>query len=214
MTRTKRNLLIADAHPLIREGLKSILAREVDLSVYAEAGDGAELMEKAGDPEVDVLVTEAELPGDFSVDRLSDLKRRRAALRILVLSRFPEHVYGVRAIKAGADGFVSKDCLPETLVSAIRRVAAGQKYISEAVTDQLVAFFGRPLDRPLHAALSNREYQVMCMMASGKRMKDIAWELCLSVKTINTYRARILGKMALQTNADIIRYALRNRLVT
>lgn len=207
-------VLIADDHAVVRQGLKQILAETMDLVVGGEATNTQEVLDKIRESEFDVIVLDISMPGRGGLDILREIKHERPKLPILILSMHSEDQFAVRALKAGASGYMSKESAPELLVKAIRKVHAGGKYISPALAEKLAFDLESDSERPPHEKLSDREFQVMCMIASGKTVKEIADKLSLSVKTISTYRARILEKMKMKTNAEVTHYAIRNELVT
>lgn len=207
------NVLIADDHALIREGLKKILKNEPDMTLAGEAGNVQELNDQLGKLAVDIVLLDISMPGESGLDALKDLKQQNAHLPILILSVHPEHRFAIRALKAGASGYITKESAVEELVQAIRKIVAGGKYVSLALAEQLATEIEAGKDKPLHETLSDREYQVMCMIASGKKSTEIAEELSLSLSTVNTYRARIFEKMKLQSNVDLTRYAIENHLI-
>jgi len=206
-------LIIADDHSIVREGLKQIIADTPDMAVCDEACDGTELIEKVLLDRFDVVVLDITMPGTNVLDVLKQIKRRRPAIQILVLSMHPEEQYAVRVFKAGASGYLTKESAPSELVKAIRKVSKGRKYISPSFAENLADTLLSDQDQPAHATLSDREYQVLCMIASGETVKNIAGNLFLSEKTISTYRSRILQKMGMKNNAEIIHYAIKNMLV-
>lgn len=207
------NVLIADDHALIREGLKKILKNEPDMTLAGEAGNVQELNDQLRKLAVDIVLLDISMPGESGLDALKDLKQRNAHLPILILSVHPEHRFAIRALKAGASGYITKESAVEELVQAIRKIVAGGKYVSLALAEQLATELETGNAKPLHETLSDREYQVMCMIASGKKSSEIAEELSVSLSTVNTYRARIFEKMKLQSNVDLTRYAIENHLV-
>jgi two-component system invasion response regulator UvrY len=186
---------IADDHPVVRQGLNQILADETDMEVSGEAANANELLEKVRREPWDIVLLDITMPGRGGLEVLKDLRREHAKLPVLVLSIHPEDQFGVRVLKAGASGYLTKDSATEELVKAIRKVCAGGKYISPLLAEQLAVRLDSDEPRSPHEILSDREYQVMCLIASGKRVGDVAKELSLSVKTISTYRLRILEKM-------------------
>lgn len=206
-------ILIADDHPVVRRGLKQVLADEPDMKVTGEAANASELLDKIRKEPSDIVLLDITMPGRGGLDVLKELKRERGNLPVLVLSMHPEDQFGLRVLKAGAAGYLTKDAAPEELVNAIRKVCRGGKYVSPQLAEQLADHLGPDERKPPHEALSDREYQVLCLIAAGKRVGDIAQELALSVKTISTYRGRILQKMKLKTNAEMTRYALERGLV-
>jgi DNA-binding NarL/FixJ family response regulator len=190
-----------------------MLADEPDMKVAGEAANASELLEKVRSEPWDIVLLDITMPGRGGLEVLKDLKRERGKLPVLVLSMHPEDQFGLRVLKAGAAGYLTKDSAPEELVKAIRKVCGGGKYISPALAEQLAMHLDADGPRPPHEFLSDREYQVMCLIASGKRVGDIAKELALSVKTISTYRLRVLEKMDLKTNAELTRYAIERALI-
>ena len=206
-------VLIADDHPVVRQGLKQILAETRDIVVADEAASGQEVLKKIAKNDFDVILLDISMPGRNGLDILRDLKSKRPKAAILILSIYPEDQYAVRVLKLGAAGYLTKESVPEELINAIRKVAQGRKYISATLAEKLAVDLELNAEKPLHENLSDREYQVLCMIASGKRLKEIGDELSLSIKTISTYRTRILDKMKLRNNAELIRYALQNNLV-
>jgi DNA-binding NarL/FixJ family response regulator len=206
-------ILVADDHTVVREGVKSILADTRDLRVMGEASSGQEVFAKVASQTWDVLLLDLSMPGRNGLEVLHELKRNHPRLPVLVFSMYPGSQYVVRSMKAGAMGYLPKASLPEELVLALRKVAQGRRYVSPSLTECLVLEMTRESDAPLHARLSDREYQVLCLLASGKTIGEIADELTLSVKTISTYRARILEKMQMNTTAELIYYAIREGLV-
>jgi len=208
-------VLIADDHAMFRDGLRKVLTACPDITVQDEAADPQEVLDKIRKKPVDAVTLDIGMPGRDGIDVLKELKRLKPNLRVLIVSMYPEDQYAVRAIKAGASGYLSKNKAARELVDAIRIVAAGKKYISPDVAEQLAfEMADKKSDEVPHKRLSDREYQVMCMIASGKSVKQIASELALSVSTISTNRVRILTKMNLTSNAEITRYALHNHLVS
>jgi len=206
-------ILIADDHPVVRQGIKQILAETRDLVVADEAASGQEVMKKLMKNDYDVILLDISMPERNGLDILRELKNKKPKQAVLILSIYPEDQYAVRVLKLGAAGYLTKESVPEELISAIRKVAQGRKYISATLAEKLAIDLEINAEKPLHENLSDREYQVLCMLASGKRLKDIGDDLNLSIKTISTYRTRILEKMKMGNNAEIIRYALQNNLV-
>jgi DNA-binding NarL/FixJ family response regulator len=208
------NIIIADDHPVVRHGIKQILAEESDMQLLAEAANGRELLEKVRSLPCDVVLLDISMPGRGGLDVLSELRRDRPRVPILVLSVHSEDQFGQRVLKSGAAGFMNKESAPEELVKAIRKVYSGGKYVSSSLAEKLASDLAADSERPPHEDLSDREYQVLCMIASGKTVSEIARELSLSTKTISTYRARILEKMGMKTNAQLTYYAIRKSLVS
>ena len=206
-------ILIADDHEVVRKGLKTILSEHSDLEVVAEAENGNEVLKIIQNTKVDLLLLDFDMPEKNGLDTLIELKATHPKLPVIILSIFPEDHYGTRFLKAGASGYLGKASASERLVEAIRKVAGGGKYISPEFTDKLVANLTLESEKPAHEILTDREFQVLRGLASGKKIKEIADELCLSINTISTYRSRILQKMDLENNAELIRYALKMGLV-
>lgn len=206
-------LIIADDHSIVREGLKQIIADTPDMAVVDEAGDGNELLQKIKSSAYDVVVLDITMPGPNVLDTLKQIKKQRPATQVLVLSMHPEEQYAVRVLKAGASGYLNKESAPAELIKAIRKVSRGRKYVSPDFAENLADTLLSNHDQPVHAALSDREYQVLCLIASGETVKNIAECLFLSEKTISTYRSRIMQKMGMKNNAELIHYAIKNMLV-
>jgi two-component system invasion response regulator UvrY len=206
-------ILIADDHAIVREGLKQIVADTSDMVVAGEAVDGREVLEQVRKEDWDLILLDISMPGRGGIDTLKELKIEKPKLPVLVLSMYPEEQYAVRALKAGASGYLTKESAPEELIEAIRKVSRGRRYISPALAENLAFHVGANSEKPLHETLSNREYQVMLMLASGKSVKEIANDLSLSVKTISTNRVRALRKMGMKNNAEITYYAIKHELV-
>lgn len=206
-------VLIADDHPIFRQGLKQVLAAEADLVVVGESGNALEVIEQARKEHWDIVVLDISMPGRSGLDLLKQLKYEHPKLPVLILSAHPEDQYAVPALKAGAAGYMTKERAPLELIKAIRKILQGGKYVSESLAEKLAFNLETDTERPLHEMLSDREYQVMRMIISGKSLKQIAEELCLSRKTISTYRARTLQKMNMQSNAELVRYGVQSRLI-
>lgn len=209
----KIRILIADDHPIVRAGFKQVLSETPDMEVTDEAGNGQEAMACIRKKELDVVLLDISMPGRSGLEVLKELKEEKPKLPVLILSMYPEEQYAIRALRAGASGYLTKASAPNELISAIRKVAEGGKYISATLGERLTDFLGTDMTRPPHELLSDREYQVMLMIASGRTVSSIAEELCLSVKTISTYRTHILEKMRMKNNAEITFYAVQNGLV-
>jgi DNA-binding NarL/FixJ family response regulator len=206
-------VLIADDHAVVREGLKQIVSETPDLSVAGEAGNGHEVLEFVRKHECDLVLLDLAMPGKDGLDTLRELKALKPNLPVLVLSVYPEEQYAVRLLRAGASGYLTKESAPEELVAAIRKVSKGGRYVSEALGEQLAFLLGSATDRPPHEMLSDREFHVMIMLASGKTASEVADALCLSVKTVSTYRARALQKMHMKNNAEFSLYAVKHGLL-
>ena len=205
-------ILVADDHAIVREGLKQIVREMPDMKVTGEAADGHEVMKLVREEDWDVVLLDIGMPGRSGLDILKELKVEKPEIQVLMLSMYPEEQYAVRALKAGASGYLTKESVPNELILAIRKVSAGGKYVSTSLAEKLAYDLVADVEKPLHEALSDREYQVMCMIAKGETIKDIADELCLSIKTISTYRSRILDKMRMKNNAELMHYAIKHNL--
>jgi len=206
-------VILCDDHALIRRGIRDTLADAADLHVVGEAGDYGELRALMRAQPCDVLVLDINLPGRSGLDVLRALKDEGSAVRVLVVSMYPEDQYAIRALRAGAYGYVNKGGDPQALVQAVRTVAQGRKYVTPEIAQMLVESLTAPAPEQAHERLSDRELQTLVMIASGKRLSDIAEELTLSPKTVSVYRARVLEKLALTNNAELTVYAIRNGLV-
>ncbi len=210
---SKMKIVIADDHTVVRQGLRMILANAFKRANFAEAENVPELYNLLKQMAYDVVVLDLSMPGGSGLDVLKQIKHLYPNLPVLVLSMYPEDQYAVRALKAGAAGYLTKESAAQELVTAINKVMHGGKYINASVAETLVHQLGTDYEHPPHQLLSDREYQVLCMIASGKEVGQIAQELSLSVKTVSTYRARILAKMNMRTNAELTHYAIENKLV-
>jgi two-component system, NarL family, invasion response regulator UvrY len=206
-------ILIADDHAILRRGLKEILELELESVGCGEAEDAQEALAKVQSDHWDLLILDLSMPGRGGLDIILDIKKTRPKLPILVLSMHPEDQYGKRVLKAGAAGYLNKESAPEELIKAVRKVLAGGRYVSPVLAEMLVMDLNEDVTRPVHETLSDREFQVLRMIASGKMVSEIAEELYLSVATVSTYRTRILEKMKMTTTAQIMHYALSNHLV-
>lgn len=204
-------ILIADDHAIIRQGLKRIVADQTDMVVVGEAQNACEVLQLVHRTVSDVLVLDLNMPDRSGLEVLADLKPLR--LPVLMLSIYPEDQFAVRLLKAGAAGYLTKDSAPEELVKAIRKVSSGGKYVSPPLAEKLVCGLGAGADRPPHEALTDREFQVLRQLASGKTVSQVADKLLLSIKTVSTYRARLLEKMHMRTTAELMHYAIHNGLV-
>jgi two-component system, NarL family, invasion response regulator UvrY len=205
-------VFFAEDHAIVREGLKQILADTKDIVVAGEAADGDEAFEKIITGDYDIVVMDISMPGRNGLEVLKDLKEKRPNLPALMLSMYPEDVYAIRSFRGGASGYLSKESAPTELITAIRKVSSGGKYVSAALAEKLIVNLGDDAGKPLHEKLSEREYQILCMIATGKTGSQIAAELNLSAKTVSTYRTRILEKMELKNNAELTHYAIQNAL--
>ena len=206
-------ILIADDHAVVRQGLKQILTDTPGMNSAGEAANAQEVLRKVRSGDWDVLILDLSMPGSSGLDTLKEVKREQPKLPVLVLSIHSEDQYAERVLRAGGSGYMTKDCAVDELISAIRKVHSGGKYVSPQLAEKLAFELENDSERPPHETLSDREYHVMRRIASGKTVKEIADELSLSVKTISTYRVRVLGKMKLKNNAEVIHYAIQNSLV-
>jgi two-component system invasion response regulator UvrY len=205
--------LIVDDHPLVRRGIVEVLGEAFPEATIAEASDEAAALQLVYDGVWDLVVLDLSLPGRTGLDVLKEIRDARPRLPILILSTYPEQQFASRALRAGASGYLNKGSAPEVLVCAVRKVLAGGKYVSASVGESLAADLDRDFSKPLHECLSDREYDVMLRIASGKTVGEIAEEIHLSVKTISTYRTRILLKMRMKNNAELTQYGVRGKLV-
>ena len=206
-------VLIADDHAVFRRGLRETLAEAFPRVTFTEARTAQETLEHVRLQDWDVLILDISMPGRSGLDILDDLKRLRPRLPVLFLSMHPEQQFARRALKSGAAGYLTKDSVTDELKQAVKKIAGGGRYVSATLAEKLAIDLRQTADMPLHELLSGREFQVLRMIASGKSIKDIAEDLSLSVKTVSTYRARILEKTGMKTNAELIRYALQSQLV-
>jgi two-component system invasion response regulator UvrY len=206
-------VFIADDHAIVRAGLKQILAEERDISVVGEAETGLDAIKLFRKSRCNVLLLDISLPDRNGIEVLKQIKDDKPELAVLMLSMHREDQYAIRSLKAGASGYLTKQSAPRELVNAIRQVAGGQRYVSAQLAQVLAAQIGEDHDKPPHENLSDREYQTLMLIASGKTVSEIAKELSLSVKTISEYRSRLLAKMNLKTSAELTHYAIRNQLV-
>jgi len=206
-------ILIADDHPVVRHGLKQILALDPDLTVVGEAKNGNEALDMARKLEWDVAILDYSMPGKSGLDLLKEIKRDYPQRPVLILSMHPEDLHATRVLKAGGAGYVNKESVSDELTAAIRKVMGGGKYVSPALAERLAFELGPGTQKPLHETLSDREYRVMWLLASGKQINQIAKEMFLSPNTVSTYRARILKKLSLTNNAQLVHYAVKHQLV-
>lgn len=206
-------ILVADDHQIVRAGLRNLLAEYTEFSVAGEAGSGIEALEMVRDSDWDIVLLDISMPDLNGIDTLKQIRRTRPDLPVLILTMHPEDHYAINLLRAGASGYVCKECAPEQLVGAIRTVAAGRRYVSPALGDQLAGELSGEGQNALHTELSEREFQVFCKLAAGQAVSEIANELCLSVKTVSTYRSRILEKMEMKTNANMTYYAIKHGLI-
>lgn len=207
-------ILIADDHAIVRQGLKQTVADQPDMEVAGEARNAQETLKLVREAQFDVVMLDITMPGRSGLEVLKELKSELPKLPVLILSMHSEEQFAVRALKAGAAGYITKQSAPKELIKAIRKVHRGGKYVSPSITETLAFALGIDEEKAAHEKLSDREYQVMCMIAAGRTLKEIADELSLSEKTIGTYRVRVLEKMNMKRNAELIRYAVQNELVS
>ncbi|HEU4607040.1 MAG TPA: response regulator transcription factor [Chitinophagaceae bacterium] len=206
-------ILVADDHAIVRRGIKQIILEEFPFAETAEAADSEELVKKAFTGQWDVIITDLSMPGRSGLDALQQIKQQLPKVPVLILSMHPEEQYAIRVLKAGASGYISKDMAQDELVAALRRVMAGKKYITPSLAEKLATQLEHDGGGLPHETLSNREFDVLKLLAGGKSVSEIADMLSLSSTTISTYRARILEKMNMRTNAELTRYALENKLI-
>ncbi len=206
-------VLIADDHPVVRQGLKQMLSADPEVNVVGEARDGDEAFELAHQVDWDVAVLDYSMPGRGGVELLSDVKHDYPDRAVLILSIYPEDPHGLRALKAGAAGYITKESASEELTAAVKKVATGGRYVSSTLAEKLASRLTPDQERPPHERLSDREYRVMWLLASGKTLHQIAEEMRLSPSTVSTYRGRILKKLSLNTNVDLVHYAMKHRLI-
>lgn len=206
-------VMVADDHPVVRRGLIQIINAENDLNVVAEAVNSQSVLDALNRERLDVVLLDITMPGRSGLETLDEIRKNFPNVHVLVLSFHPEEQYAVRAIRAGASGYLNKDSAPDQLVTALRRVAAGKKYLTPEVAEALAAAIDTTGQKVAHEELSDREFQVLRFIGSGKSVTEIAEELSISVKTVSTYRARILAKMNLKTNSELTRYVFEHGLL-
>lgn len=207
------HVMIADDHAIVRQGLKQILNETEDIRVTGEAETGFQAIKIVRQHDFNVMLLDISLPDRSGIEVLKQIKKDKPDLEILMLSMHNEHEFAIRSLKAGAAGYLNKQSAPAQLVTAIRQVASGNKYVSPTVAQELANLLNSNSDQPLHATLSDREFQTLCLIASGKTLSDISAEMFLSPKTVSVYRSRVLEKLKLNNNSELIRYALKNKLV-
>jgi DNA-binding NarL/FixJ family response regulator len=207
-------VLVADDHAVVREGLKRILTQDKGIEVVAEAADGTAALSRAREVDPDIVVLDMSMPGRGGLETLQELKRLWPTLGVLVLSMHPEDQYAVRVLREGADGYLSKESAAEELISALRKIHGGGKYVSPTLAERLAQTVERGFEGPPHELLSTREFQVLVLIAQGRTVSEIGDELHLSVKTISTYRTRILEKMGMRNNAELMHYAIEEGIVS
>jgi len=207
------SIVIADDHAFLREGIKKTIQDEIDMKIVGEASNANEAMAIIKDLDPDVVIMDISMPGKSGLEVLKDLKAMKKKYRILILSMHPEDRFAIRALKAGAAGYLTKESAPDELVKAIRTVLTGRKYVSKALAEKLADILSDDMDKQPHELLSDREYEVFIKIASGKKAVDIASEISISVHTVNTYRARILEKLNMNSNVELTQYAMHNNLI-
>ena len=205
-------VFIADDHPVVRQGIRQIVAATDDITVVDEATTGHEALQRLSDVECDLVLLDLSLPDIDGLDLLKQLKREHPQRPILILTMHSEDQFALRALKAGASGYLTKESAPAELVGAVRKVVAGGRYISQRLAESLAAHLGPDAEKPVHERLSDREYQVLRLIAAGRSTRDISTQLSLSSKTVSTYRARLLDKMGMKTSAELMAYAVRHHL--
>jgi len=206
-------ILIADDHTIVREGLKQILAETSDIAVSGEASNGQDTLRKVRSHNYDIILLDISLPGISGLDVLKQIKSLKPDLPVLILSMYPEEQYAVRTLRAGASGYLTKESASVELIRAIREVARGKKYITMSLAEKIAVSWETKRDKPLHETLSDREYQVLCLIASGKTVKEISRLLSLSVKTVSTHRSRLLKKMDMRNSAQLTLYGIKHNLI-
>lgn len=207
-------ILLVDDHAVVRRGLRQIISEAFVDVVFGEAENGAQTLAQISQQPWDVIVLDVSMPGRSGLEVLSEIKKQRPATPVIILSVHPEDQFAIRALKAGASGYLNKDSAPEELVQAVQKVLLSKgRYVSTRLAERLAQAIGSPAEEPSHEFLSNREYEVLLLIAAGKKLTDIAKRLHLSIKTVSTYRTRILEKMGASNNADLTRYALTNQLI-
>jgi two-component system, NarL family, invasion response regulator UvrY len=207
------SVLIADDHAMLRTGLRHYLEQDSSITAIGETGTGTDTLQQLRDGQWDLVILDINMPDRSGIDILRHIRAGHPETRVLVMSGFSEKQYAINVLRAGASGYLAKDQAPEEFMRAVHAVLAGRRFVSARLSEMLITALDEPADKPLHAALSEREFQILCKLAVGRSVSEIAQELFISVKTVSTYRARVLEKMHLDTNADLTAYALRNGLV-
>lgn len=206
-------VFIADDHAVVRRGIKHILSEESDIEVVGEASNSDEIFKELYTNKWDILILDVTMPGRNGLDSLIEIKQRKPDLKVLILSMHPEEEIAIRALKTGAAGYLNKDSVPDELTRAIRKIHSGRKYISNSLAESIFLSMDKDISKAPHLELSDREFQVLCLIASGNSLSEIGRELSLSIKTISTYRTRILEKLNLKTNVELTHYCIKHKLV-
>ena len=206
-------ILVVDDHPIFRQGVIRIISNTPDMIVAGEANDGQDALNKIMENDYDLILLDISMPRKTGIEVIRELRGINPKLKVLVLTIYPEKQYALRVLKAGASGYLTKERAPDELIQALRTVASGGKYIPSSIAESVVMDWGKTLEKPLHENLSNREYQIMRMIVSGQKVGEIARDLSISVKTVKTHRSRILSKMKMSGNTELIHYAIKNGLV-
>ena len=205
-------ILIADDHPVVRQGIRQIVGQTGDLSIVDEATNSQEVLERVGRVPIDIVLLDLSMPGMDGLDLLKQLKREHPRMPVLIVTMHSEHEFAIRALKAGASGYLTKDSAPVELVGAVRRIVGGGHYLSPWIAERLAVHLGPDNEKPPHDSLSDREYQILRMIAAGRSTREISEQLSLSMKTVSTYRARVFEKMKMKNAAELTAYVVRNRL--
>ena len=206
-------ILIADDHAIVRKGLKQLLVEEYPSAVIGEAADTEGLLKQVISTSWNIVICDMNMPGRSGLDALAHIKQVAPGLPVLIMSMYPEDQYALRALKAGASGYLQKESIHDDIIKAIQTVQLGKKFITPSIAEKLADAFQNDKNKPLHEILSDREFDVFKLIASGKTVSDIAGQLSLSTTTVSTYRSRVLEKMAVRSNAELTRYALENKLI-
>lgn len=206
------HILIADDHAIIRRGLKQLLLEEYPFAIIEEADNAEELIQKAISSKWDVVISDISMPGRSGIDALQQIKKSVPHLPVLIMSMYPEEQYAIRAFKAGASGYLAKETIHYNLINAVQKVLSGKKFITQTIAEKMANSIIDEREKPLHEYLSNREYQVFILLTAGKSASEIAEQLSINATTVSTYRSRILEKMGMKSNAELIRYALEKKL--
>jgi two-component system, NarL family, invasion response regulator UvrY len=206
-------ILIVDDHAVVRKGIRQILSEEKNISALGEASNSEELMSQLYENDWDIIILDITLPGKNGLDLLIEIKKRKPDIKVLILTMHTEEEIAIRALKTGASGFLNKDSVPGELISAVNKISTGGKFISSSLGEKLALLLDRDATTSPHETLSKREFEIMCLIASGNSLTDIAKELSISIKTVSTYRTRIMEKMNMKSNVELTHYAIKNKLV-